>query len=72
MNALALALRVPANRLYAIVDGKRGITPDTAFALARSFGMTADFWINLQAHHDLETYRSKLEEKIEREVQPSI
>ena len=69
-NALALALRVPANRLYAIVEGKRGITPDTAFRLARYFGTTANFWINLQAHFDLENHRSELEDKIEREVQP--
>jgi addiction module HigA family antidote len=70
VNALALALRVPANRLYSIVDGKRGIAPDTAFRLARYFGTTANFWINLQAHYDLESHRSEMEEKIEREVQP--
>jgi addiction module HigA family antidote len=70
VNALALALRVPANRLYAIVDGKRGITADTALRLARYFGTTANFWINLQAHYYLENHRSQLEEKIEREVQP--
>jgi antitoxin HigA-1 len=70
VNSLALSLRIPANRLYAIVDGKRGITPDTAMRLARYFGTTADFWVNLQAHYDLESHRAEMEEKIEREVQP--
>ena len=70
VNMLALELRVPANRLYAIAEGNRGITPDTALRLARYFGTSADFWINLQTHYDLEAYRSEMEEKIEREVQP--
>lgn len=70
VNMLALALHVPANRLYAIVERTRSITPDTALRLARYFATSADFWINLQAHYDLENHRSEMEEKIEREVQP--
>jgi addiction module HigA family antidote len=69
-NALALALRVPANRVYAIIEGNRGVTPDTALRLARYFGTTPNFWINLQAHYDLESHRGEMEETIEREVQP--
>ena len=70
LNTLAIALRVRANRLYAIVEGSRSITPDTALRLARYFGTSASFWINLQAHYDLESHRSELEEKIDWEVQP--
>jgi antitoxin HigA-1 len=70
INALALALRVPSNRLYAIVDGARGISADTALRLGRYFGTGPEFWINLQAHYDLEDKRAELEASIEREVQP--
>lgn len=52
--ALAKAIHVPAQRVGDIVAGKRAITPDTALRLARAFGTTAEFWLNLQAHYDLE------------------
>ncbi|MGN7798556.1 HigA family addiction module antitoxin [Leifsonia sp. 22587] len=52
--ALAKALHVPAQRIGDIVAGKRAISPDTALRLARAFGTTAEFWLNLQAHYDLE------------------
>ena len=52
-NALATALHVPANRITAIVAGQRGITADTALRLARYFGMSPEFWINLQSQFDL-------------------
>jgi addiction module HigA family antidote len=70
INALALALRVPSNRIYAIVEGERGISADTALRLGRYFGIAPEFWINLQAHYDLESARSEVEEEIERQVQP--
>ena len=70
INALALALRVPSNRIYAIVQGERAISPDTALRLARFFGMSPEFWVNLQSHYDLENKRAELEEQIEQEVQP--
>ena len=70
MNQLALALRVPANRINAIVAGARGITADTALRLGRYFGTSAQFWINMQARFDLESTKDKLAAKIEREVQP--
>src|SRR5882762_6004805 len=72
MNQLALALRVPANRINAIVAGERGITADTALRLGRYFGTSAQFWINLQARFDLETTKDKLADKIDREVQPRV
>ena len=49
----ALKLRVPANRLGHIVAGERGITADTALRLARLFGTSALFWMNLQSQYDL-------------------
>ena len=53
VNALALALRVPANRIGGIVKRKRGITGDTSLRLARYFGTSAQMWMNLQAKYDL-------------------
>lgn len=50
VNALALALRVPSNRMYAIAEGGRGISPDTALRLGRYFGTGPEFWLNLQGH----------------------
>ncbi len=70
VNALALALRVPSNRIYAIVEGERGISADTALRSGRYFGTGPEFWIDLQAHYDLESARGELEEEIERQVQP--
>jgi antitoxin HigA-1 len=46
-NALAQELRVPANRILAILKGTRGITADTALRLSRYFGNSAEFWLNL-------------------------
>src|SRR5215475_16180027 len=47
-RALAKAVRVPYQRINELVNGRRGITPSTALRLAKYFGMTADFWMNLQ------------------------
>jgi len=55
--ALAKALRVPLNRITAILAGERAISADTALRLARFFGTTPEFWINLQGAHDLEVAR---------------
>jgi addiction module HigA family antidote len=70
VNALALSLRVPANRIGAIIKCQRGITADTALRLARYFGTSAQMWINLQARYDLEIVEDSLKEQIEREVLP--
>jgi antitoxin HigA-1 len=69
-NAVALGLRVPANRLTEILHGRRAITADTAMRLGRYFGTSAQMWINLQAKYDLESAEEKLAERIELEVQP--
>jgi addiction module HigA family antidote len=62
-NALALALRVPATRIQAILHGRRAITPDTALRLGRYFGTTPEFWINLQSIYELDkAKREKLPE----------
>src|SRR3954452_4852687 len=68
--ALAEAIKVPRSRVNDIVLGRRGVSADTAFRLARYFGTTPDFWINLQARHDLETADRKLRRRIAREVRP--
>ena len=70
INQLAKALCVPANRLNQIVHGKRAITPDTSLRLARYFGFTAEYWLNLQTHHDLELTRRQSMRKIEGEIKP--
>jgi antitoxin HigA-1 len=53
-NALARAIGVPPRRINEIVLGKRSITADTALRLSKAFGTSAEFWMNLQASHDLE------------------
>jgi len=51
---LADVLEVPPNRLYQLLAGKRNVTPDTALRLSQYFGMSADFWMNLQSAYELE------------------
>jgi addiction module HigA family antidote len=68
-HALALKLRVPANRLSDILRGRRAISAETALRLGRYFGTGAEFWMNLQAHHDLALARQQMGEAIEREVE---
>jgi addiction module HigA family antidote len=69
-NGLAMALRVPANRVGAIVKGQRGITGDTALRLARYFGTSAEMWMTLQAKYDLAMAEDALGGRIEKEVLP--
>ncbi len=54
LNELARALRVPMNRISAIVNGKRAITVDTALRLGRYFGTSPQYWLNLQNAYDLQ------------------
>jgi antitoxin HigA-1 len=70
VNALAIALRVPATRIGAIVKGERSVTADTALRLARFFGTSPEFWMNLQAMHDLTKARREIGKTIERDVRP--
>ena len=69
-NAAALALRIPANRLTEIINGKRAISADTALRLGRFFGTSAQMWMNLQSQYELQTAQDALAAKIEREVEP--
>lgn len=50
---LAEAIHVPYQRINEIINGKRGVTPSTALRLARFFGVSADFWMNLQLRWDI-------------------
>lgn len=59
--ALARALLVPPSRVRGIVQGRRPITGETALRLGRYFGTSAQFWINLQTHYDLEVAEEALE-----------
>jgi antitoxin HigA-1 len=70
VNALALALRVPSTRLGAILKGERSVTADTALRLARFFGTSPEFWMNLQAMHDLTKVRLESGRAIDRDVRP--
>jgi len=68
-NALAKALHVTPRRINEIVNKKRAITADTALRLAKFFGNSAEFWMNLQNRYDLETARDSLSMKIDDEVE---
>jgi len=59
-HRVAIAINVPPRRINEIVHGKRGITADTALRLARFFGTTERFWLNLQGRYDLETEKDRL------------
>jgi antitoxin HigA-1 len=70
INFLARALRVPPSRVDEIVKRRRAVTAETALRLARFFGASAQFWLNLQTGYDLAVATSKLAAAIEREVLP--
>ncbi len=67
---LSKAIAVPARRINEIVHGTRAISANTALRLAKYFGTSALFWLNLQAHYDLESEKDKKGRQIEKEVQP--
>jgi addiction module HigA family antidote len=69
-NALSMALRVPATRIGDIVHERRGVTADTALRLARYFGTTPEFWLNLQQARDLSEAAAENGSQIERDVHP--
>ena len=70
MNQLAQQIRVPANRISAIVGGKRAITGETALRLGRYFSTTPAYWMNLQTRYDLDTAQDAYESLVKREVRP--
>ena len=65
---LAKDISVDPRRINAIIQGKRAITADTALRLARFFGTSERFWLNLQAQYDLEVERDELGSRLEKEV----
>ena len=69
-NQLAMRTRMPATRVGEILHGRRGISTDTALRLARFFGTSAEFWLNLQASYDLSKTRSEIGHAILKEIQP--
>jgi len=67
---LAKDLDVPVSRIQAIIDEKRGISGDTALRLARYFGTTPEFWLNMQRDYDLETAEVEAGDAIASKVRP--
>lgn len=65
---LAKDIRVHPRRINEIVHGKRAISADTALRLARYFGTTERFWLNLQTHYDLEVEKDRLGDRLKKEV----
>jgi antitoxin HigA-1 len=70
-HRLALAIRVPANRISDIIRGKRPIAAETALRISRYLGTTAQFWIALQSQYDLALAQREHGARIEREVEPA-
>ncbi len=66
---LAKEISVPLKRITDIVQGRRGISADTALRLGRYFEMSPEFWLNLQTHYELEIGAEKLADRLPREVQ---
>jgi addiction module HigA family antidote len=69
-NALATALQVPSNRITEILRGRRDVSADTAMRLARCFGTSPEFWLNLQTAHDLSKVAAERGREIARAVKP--
>lgn len=65
---LAMEIFVPVHRIYEIVHGKRGISADTALRLAKYFGISAEFWLNLQTHYDLVLAENSLTNSILKKI----
>jgi addiction module HigA family antidote len=70
-NRLSIALRLPSGRITDILNGKRGISADTALRLGRYFGNSPEFWLNLQTAFDLAEERKVKGERINAEVAPA-
>ena len=70
INALARALRVPANHVSGIVNEKRGISALMALRLARYFGTSAELWLGLEQDYELDLARDAAADRIEKEVLP--
>ena len=68
-NTLAKGLKVPANRITAIIKGQRGITGDTAVRLAAFFNTTGEFWMNLQKTYELRLAEQALPDRVRRHIE---
>ncbi|OGQ95834.1 MAG: addiction module antidote protein, HigA family [Deltaproteobacteria bacterium RIFOXYD12_FULL_57_12] len=68
-NKLALALRVPSGRITQLINGKRGITAETALRLSRYFDNSARFWMNLQTRYELAIAEQAIGQKVTAEVE---
>jgi addiction module HigA family antidote len=68
-NKLALALRVPSGRITQIINGKRGVTAESALRLARYFGNSPQFWMNLQTRYEITVAEQTIGDKIQAEVE---
>lgn len=69
-NKLSIALRVSAPSVYEIAREERAVSTDMALRLARYFGTTPEFWLNLQTRYDLAVVRDREATKVEREIEP--
>jgi addiction module HigA family antidote len=69
---LARFLHVPKNRITEIINGKRGITADTALRLGQYFGTGAEFWLNLQKNYELRLAEQTVGQKIQATILPRI
>lgn len=67
-NQIALAIKVPTQRINEIIRGKRRITADTALRLARYFNMSPRFWLGLQMDYDLDIAEDEVGERLKKEV----
>ena len=70
-NRLAVELRLPSSRIVDILNGKRGVSADTALRLGRYFGNSARFWLNLQTAYELAIAEAESGERIVEEVRPA-
>ncbi len=70
-NRLALSLRLPSSRITEILNGNRGISPETALRLGRFFGNSARFWLNLQMGYELAVAEREIGARVVAEVDPA-
>ncbi|MFM9891115.1 MAG: HigA family addiction module antitoxin [Rickettsiales bacterium] len=63
---LAKDIGVPVNRITAIVNEERSVSPETALLMSRYFGLSDSLWVNLQAHYDMEMARDSLKTRLKR------
>lgn len=72
INRLSRDIDVPPGRVSLIVNGKRGITADTALRLAKYFRVSAELWMRLQSEYDLRVAQRKVADKIDKRVRPHV